>query len=266
MSRSLTLSTLVAAAVALGACATSPEGHMQLHLIPSKQMDSLGVQSFEQTKAETPISKDAATNRYIKCIADAIIPVLDRDNDPSQWEVVVLEDPQANAFALPGRKIGVYTGLLQYAVNQDQVAAVIGHEVGHVIAQHGNARISGQLAAEAGLALAAVALGQDNQKNALLMAGLGLGVQYGVILPFSRSHESEADVIGLDLMARAGFDPGESIPLWQNMAKAGASPPEFLSTHPSGSTRIKDLGARLPRARELEQQAHVAGRRPNCTR
>ena len=178
---------------------------------------------------------------------------------------MVFEDDQANAFALPGYKIGVYTGLLKYAKNQDQLAAVMGHEVAHVIAEHGNERVSNQMATQAGLSIAAVLLGTEPDDNtALIMAGLGLGAQYGVILPFSRSHESEADLIGLDLMARAGFNPQESVTLWQNMSQSGLSPPEFMSTHPSSDTRIEQLRERIPQVQPAYQQAVKNGQRANC--
>ena len=251
----------------LASCATSPEGRSQLKLLPEDQINSMGEQSYEQIKQQTAETKDPKLTAYIQCIANAIIPQLDEDNNPAQWEVRVFADDQANAFALPGNKIGVYEGLLKYAVNQHQVATVMGHELAHVIAQHGNERVSEQLAAQAGLTIAAVALGSsstsdDNKK--LILAGLGLGVQYGVILPFSRTHESEADLIGLDLMARSGFDPRESVKLWENMAKAGAQPPEFLSTHPSSATRIKDLDERMPRALDAYNKARAQNRRPDC--
>jgi predicted Zn-dependent protease len=254
-------------ALAITSCATSPEGRSQLRLLPEDQINSMGVQSFEQIKQQTAETKDPKIKAYIQCIANAIIPQLDEDNQPALWEVRVFADDQANAFALPGNKIGVYEGLLKYAVNQHQVATVMGHELAHVIAQHGNERVSDQLAAQTGLAIAAVALGSsstsdDNKK--LILAGLGLGVQYGVILPFSRTHESEADLIGLDLMARSGFDPRESVKLWQNMATAGAQPPEFLSTHPSSSTRIKDLNERMPRALDAYNKARAQNRKPDC--
>lgn len=251
----------------LSSCATSPEGRSQLKLLPEDQIDSMGVQSFEQIKKDTPESSDANTRNYVQCIADAIIPQLEKDNNPATWEVRVFADDQANAFALPGNKIGVYEGLLKYAVNQHQVAAVMGHELAHVLAQHSNERVSEQLAAQAGMSIAAIALGtssaSDDQK-ALILAGLGIGVQYGVILPFSRTHESEADLIGLDLMAKSGFDPRESVKLWQNMAKAGGQAPEFLSTHPSSTTRIKDLNARMSRALGLYNQAQAQNRKPSC--
>ncbi len=246
-------------------CATSPEGRNQLKLIPDEQMDAMGAQSFEQIKQQTPITKDQSIQQYVLCIANKIIPQVTQNPDPKQWEVQVFEDEQANAFALPGYKIGVYTGLLKYAKNQDQLAAVMGHEVAHVIAKHGNERVSNQMATEAGLTIATVILGGTQDENsALILAGLGLGAQYGIILPFSRSHESEADLIGLELMAKAGFDPAQSVPLWQNMSQAGAAPPEFMSTHPSSDTRIKQLQERIPEANIAYQQAVQKGQRANC--
>lgn len=248
-------------------CATSPEGRSQLRLLPEEQISSMGVQSFEQIKEQTPESKDANIRAYVQCIANAIIPQLDQDNDPGLWEVRVFADDQANAFALPGNKIGVYEGLLKYAENQHQLAAVMGHELAHVIAQHGNERVSDQLAAQAGIAIAAIALGSSEASDSnkkLILAGLGLGVQYGVILPFSRTHESEADLIGLELMASSGFNPEESVKLWENMSKAGGQPPEFLSTHPSSTTRIKDLNARMPTALIAYNKAQTQNKKPNC--
>lgn len=246
-------------------CATSPEGRKQLKLIPDDQMDAMGAQSFEQLKQQTPITKDQNIQQYVLCVANKIIPQVAQNPYPEKWEVQVFEDDQANAFALPGYKIGVYTGLLKYAKNQDQLAAVMGHEVAHVIAKHGNERVSNQMATEAGMSIATAILGGTQDENsALILAGLGIGAQYGVILPFSRKHESEADLIGLDLMAKAGFDPAESVTLWQNMSQAGASPPEFMSTHPSSDTRIKQLRERIPNANIAYQQAVNKGQRANC--
>lgn len=251
--------------ILLSSCATSPEGRTQFKLIPDNEMNAMGVQSFEQIKQATPVSKDPAITQYVRCIANTIIPHVAQNPDPSQWEIQVFEDDQANAFALPGYKIGVYTGLLKYAKNQDQLAAVIGHELAHVIAKHGNERVSSQIATQAGMEIAGVLLGsKQDSNNALIMAGLGLGVQFGITLPFSRSHESEADLIGLDLMAKAGFNPEESVHLWENMSRAGNSPPEFMSTHPSGSTRIKQLRERIPKASPYYQQAVSNGKRASC--
>jgi len=258
----ITLSLII---IGLSSCATSPEGRHQFKLIPEDQMNAMGVQSFEQIKQQTPLSKDQNINQYVLCIANTIIPQVKQNPSPQQWEVQVFDDDQANAFALPGYKIGVYTGLLKYAKNQDQLAAVMGHEVAHVIANHGNERVSGQIATQAGLDLASAVLGSSQDPNsAMILAGLGLGVQYGITLPFSRSHESEADLIGLDLMAKAGFNPKESVTLWKNMSQAGASPPEFMSTHPSNETRIKQLKERIPKANIAYQQAVSQGQRAKC--
>lgn len=260
---SLLLITLVTAG--LTSCATSLEGRRQLMLIPSEQMDLMGAQSFEQLKKQTPLTTNKNIRQYVVCIANRIIPHVTQSPDPQQWEVQVFEGEQANAFALPGNKIGVYTGLLQYAKNQDQLAAVMGHEVAHVISGHSNERVSSQMATQAGLSLATIALGaSQSENNGLILAGLGLGAQYGILLPFSRKHESEADLIGLNLIAQAGFDPAESVPLWQNMSQAGAAPPEFLSTHPSNSTRIKQLKGRIPQANVVYQKAVAQGQRANC--
>lgn len=246
-------------------CATSPEGRSQFKLIPSSQMDVMGVQSFEQIKTQTPLTKNKNVQQYVLCIANKIIPNVKQNPNPQQWEVQVFEDEQANAFALPGYKIGVYTGLLKYAKNQDQLAAVMGHEVAHVIAEHGNERVSNQMATQAGLSIATIVLGaSQNENSALILAGLGIGAQYGVVLPFSRKHESEADLIGLDLIAKAGFNPAESVILWQNMSRAGTAPPEFMSTHPSNDSRIKQLKERIPNANIVYQKTVAQGKRANC--
>ncbi len=265
--RRLSVVTISAcAAVLIVSCATSPEGRTQLKLLPDEQVRSMGIASFEDIKKKTPQSKNQNIRDYVQCIADAIIPQLPKENDPRLWEVRVFDDKQVNAFALPGNKIGVYEGLLEYATNQDQVATVIGHELAHVLAEHGNERISDQLAAEVGVALVVSALGGDMSESdkRRVVAGLGLGVQYGIILPFSRAHESEADMIGLDLMAKSGFNPRQSVKLWQNMSKAGDQPPEFLSTHPSGRTRIEQLNERMPQALDAYSRAQAQNRVPDC--
>ena len=152
------------------------------------------------------------------------------------------------------------------ARNQDQLATVLGHEVAHVLAEHGNERVSTAFAAQAGVDLVGKISGSATPTQQQLLGLLGLGAQVGVLLPFSRAQESEADSLGLDLMARAGFDPRESIQLWKNMSDAGGGqPPEFLSTHPSHGTRIEDLTARMPDARVLSEQARAQGRRPACS-
>lgn len=248
----------------LGACTTSPTGRNQILLYSDQQLSQSGVQAFAGMKQQTPISTQAVTNRFVSCIANNIIQQLDKNASPQEWEVVVFESDQVNAFALPGKKIGVYTGLLRVAENQHQVAAVIGHEVGHVIAQHGNERMSQSTLIGVSQEVVNQALRVNNvQQTPAIMSALGLGVQVGLTLPFSRTHESEADIIGLDLMARAGFDPRESVDLWKNMNKAsgGQRPNELLSTHPAPSTRISNLQANMEPALAIYNAVSV---KPNC--
>jgi len=244
----------------LAGCVTSPTGRSQLVLMPDSQIDEMGLQAFTNLKKETTVETGATTNRYVQCVANAVTREVG-----GTWEVVVFKDDDANAFALPGGKIGVYTGLLKVAENQDQLATVIGHEVGHVLARHSNERVSQKFAVEQGLALLNAVASPQSGTGQSLMGLLGVGAQYGVLMPFSRIQESEADILGLDLMAKAGFDPRQSIRLWNNMNRAGGDgPPEFLSTHPSGSTRISDLNKHMPVAVQLQTRARQQGKRPAC--
>jgi predicted Zn-dependent protease len=246
-------------AVCLAACATSPLGRDQLILFPEEQVAQMGAAAFQELKANTAISGDPDATAYVRCVAGAII---ESSAIGGEWEVAVFDGDQVNAFALPGGKIGVYEGLLSVAENQDQLATVIAHEISHVIAQHSNERISTQYAASAGLDLVGAVAGQETPLKRTLFGLLGIGTQVGVLLPFSRSQETEADLLGLDLMAKAGFDPRQSIELWRNMMRsADDSPPEFLSTHPSGETRIEALEERMPAALSLAESATA---KPNC--
>jgi predicted Zn-dependent protease len=254
------LFVLITTLVLLSACATSPTGRSQLVLMPESEINQMGLQAFTTIKKETRIDRSTVTNRYVQCVAQAITREVG-----GSWEVVVFNDSDANAFALPGGKIGVYTGLLKVAENQDQLATVIGHEVAHVLARHSNERVSQKFAVEQGLSLISAIANPQSGTGQTLMGLLGVGAQYGVLMPYSRIQESEADILGLDLMARAGFDPRESTRLWINMGRAGGGqPPEFLSTHPSHSTRISDLNAHMPVALQLQSRARQQGKRPVC--
>lgn len=246
------------------ACATSPTGRRQIMVLPEQQVDSMGLTAFDELKKKTPQLKDPARVDYARCVANSILRAMEGEN-PANWEVAVFDDDQVNAFALPGGRIGIYRGLLQTAVNQHQLATVIGHEIGHVRARHANERVSTGMVAEGGLQIVQILAGDPSPRKNQLFAALGLGTQVGVLLPFSRAQESEADILGLRLMANAGFDPRESIPLWENMQKANSNkPPEFLSTHPSGDTRIRTLSAQMPEALASYEKARKAGRRPAC--
>ena len=248
--------------LALSACSTSSTGRNQVSLYSEAELNHMGITSFEQMKKEIPISKDKATNDFVLCVANAITANVPKFAHQGEWEVVVFDSAQVNAFALPGGKIGVYTGILQVTENQHQLAAIIGHEVGHVLEHHSNERLSANKISNMGMAVAAIALGASDVDNkGLWVAGLGIGIQYGVIMPYSRSHESEADIVGQDLMAKSGFKPQASIKLWQNMASLSKeSPPEFMSTHPSNKTRIKQLTAHLPKSKAFYKRSNT----PNC--
>ncbi|MBL4817462.1 MAG: Zn-dependent protease [Shewanella sp.] len=230
-------------ALILSGCAThqSPTGRSQTLLFSSHEINQMGDQSFEQIKKQERLSTDSKLVNYVDCVANRVTRVL--PDKSLKWDVIVFESEQVNAFALPGGHIGVYTGLLNVAENEDQLATVIGHEVAHVLANHSNEQVSRAQMTGLGMQLADVALGAGGVSNKdLYMAALGLGTQVGFILPYGREQESEADIMGVELMARAGFDPRQSMLLWQNMAKAGGEQgPELLSTHPSHSHRIDDL-------------------------
>ncbi|EDY85421.1 peptidase M48, Ste24p [gamma proteobacterium HTCC5015] len=226
-------------------------------------MQQMGATSYQQIKQSRTLSNNARDQRYVRCVASAITDAMGGGN----WEVNLFADDTANAFALPGGKIGVHTGLLDVAQTPDQLAAVLGHEVGHVIAHHSNERMSIQFATQTGGQLLQALSGEPSPEKQLLFAALGIGAQVGVQLPFSRKHESESDLIGLELMAKAGFDPRASVTLWQNMAKQGGEkPPEFLSTHPSNETRIQELSQNMNKALPLYRKAKQSGETPNCQR
>ncbi|WP_411990844.1 M48 family metallopeptidase [Agarivorans sp. DSG3-1] len=269
MNKTLKTAVVTVSLAALLSCSASPTGRKRVLLYDDSKMSALGAQSFDEIKKQEKIYNDKATNDYVACVSNAVTAEIPGHYGDEDWEVVVFDSEQVNAFALPGAHIGVYTGLIQVAETPDQLATVIGHEIAHVLAEHSNERLSQNQIAGIGTAVAAVAIGvsDDVKHKGAAMAALGLGVQYGVLLPYGRTQESEADVMGLDLMASAGFDPQASVTLWQNMAKAGGgSIPEFLSTHPSNKTRIADLEARMSRATQLEKQAIAQGKVPQCKR
>jgi len=259
MNTTLKLS-LLSTTILLSACiTTSPTGRNQVLLFDGSEMAQLGVQSFEEMKKTIPISSDKKTNTYVQCVSQAITDTLGKQPDFAQWEVVVFDSEQVNAFALPGGKIGVYTGLLAVATNQDQLATVIGHEIAHVQANHSNERLSTSQLTGVGTEIGKV-FSNGSEYQEIGMAALGLGLQYGVTMPYGRAQESESDILGLQLMNKAGFDPTQSVQLWKNMATAsgGNEPQEFLSTHPSHSTRIANLQQAL---KKLPKSTQVS---PNC--
>ena len=243
--------------VLLAGCDETPTGRSQLALVPHNMMAQMGEDTFEQLLDSQPISHDAAVNSLVQCVAQRVVTAAEAsypDLDfPEAWEVVVFEEPSPNAFALPGGRIGVHSGLLDVAETPAQLATVIGHEVSHVLADHGNERLTQQLGIKAVLMLVGL-MGEGDMGHQQLMQALGIGAQLGISLPFSRTHEEEADLMGLAIMARAGFDPQQSVVLWRNMAAAGGGqPPEFLSTHPAHASRIKALQQGLEEATAIYQ-------------
>ncbi|MGB7757449.1 MAG: M48 family metallopeptidase [Salinisphaera sp.] len=266
MTRSMNrLLVIILFTAVLAGCATSPTGRNQLKLFGSQKMAAMGDQSYAQLKQKTPVDHNTADNRFVECVANAItsVPRVDQAVD-GPWHVTVFKSKEINAFALPGGNIGVYSGLLPVTRNGSQLAAVIGHEVGHVLAGHPNERMSEQYATQGGLSVLSAFLGgASSGSSQAIMSALGVGAQVGILLPFSRAQESEADLIGLELMARAGFDPRQSVQLWQNMTAAtkGQQPNQFLSTHPSNDNRIQALQAHMNQAMQLYERA---GHHPSC--
>ncbi|MCK7592070.1 M48 family metallopeptidase [Pseudomarimonas salicorniae] len=268
MSASRLLAALGLAA-AVAACTNTPSGRSQLLLVSDSQMNQMGATAFAQMKANDKLSVVPEKSVYAQCIVNALVAELPDEWRRLQWEAQAFAIAEPNAFALPGGKVGINTGLLRVATDQDQLAAVLAHEVAHVTYRHAGERVSQQQLAQTGMALANAYAGRNASPNEtkLLMAAMGAGVQVGVLLPFSRAHESEADIAGQALMARAGFDPAAAVTLWQNMREASGKqgrPPQILSTHPDPGRRIEALQANVSKLQPVVQQARAAGKRPSC--
>lgn len=239
----------------LSACVVNRlTGKRSFVLVSDDVMNQLGAQSYQDVKAKSQISSNP---RWTEISRRAALRVAKASEENFNWEFTLVESKEANAFALPGGKIMVYTGILPPAQNEAALAFVLGHEVGHAIARHGAQRISQGLIAEGALVAADLMLARENPNRDLIMAGLGLGAEVGVMLPFSRAHESEADYMGIIYMARAGYDPAEAAKFWTRMGQGQVKPPEFLSTHPSDDRRARDLLAVLPTAQDIYLKAPV---------
>jgi len=245
-------------------------GHKSMIDTSIEEEAALGLQAYQQVLTQEPVldaSSDAS--RQIKAIAQRlearandVEDYLAAENgttpkhiaDSFQWDVSVIQSQEANAFCLPGGKMAVYTGLIPIAQNQDAMAVVMGHEISHALLRHGSQRMAQQKLVQIGQMAAGVAIGNmDPQQQQMVMSALGAGTQYGVLLPFSRDHESQADEVGLMLAAAACFNPHEAIPLWQRMSAQsnGQRPPEFASTHPDPANRIEHLQALMPKAEKI---------------
>jgi predicted Zn-dependent protease len=247
-------------------------GRKSLNLIPNAQLNQMSLAEYRQFLTENkPMSsgKDLdlvrrvgndiklATEVYYKSKG------LQKDLKDFAWEFNVVDDPTVNAFCMPGGKVVVYTGILKVTQNEDALAVVMGHEIAHALANHGNERVSQGLVAQLGMTTLDLGLAmtkQPAQTRNLILQAAGAGTQVGVLLPFSRKHESEADEIGLYLMAMAGYNPSEAAPFWARMTKAGGSrPPAFLSTHPDPSKRSEKLKSLVPKAKAYGNRYPATG-------
>jgi predicted Zn-dependent protease len=265
--RQLLLAGTIAALVAGCATSTSPTGRTQrVGAVSQAELNQLGAEAFAQAKASNRQSGDARQNAYVRCVVNAVTRQLPAEWQ-AQWDVALFADESPNAFALPGGKVGVNTGIFKVARNQDQLAAVIAHEIGHVVSRHHDERITRQLGTQAGLGILGALVGSQYGQGAAQAANQigGAAAQGLFLLPNNREQEGEADVVGQQLMASAGFDPRQAVNLWENMIEVGGSRgPEWLSTHPDPRSRLQELGNRATGLTPTYQQARSAGRTPNC--
>lgn len=262
------ISILFLAILASG-CTTSPTGRSQMTMKSDSELEAQASREFAKLRAEAPLVTDRATIDFVACVATAIVESLQGPEAKLNWELAVIDSKEQNAFVMPGGKIAVFDGILSVATNQNELATVLGHEVAHVTAHHANERASRGEITDVGVYIAAIVLGGGHRGvTHTAYEGLHAGTQLGIFLPHTRAQESEADVLGLEYMARAGFDPRESVELWKKMQKEHKDdePPEFLSTHPSSETRIESLVSQYPKALVLFNEARAAGKNPNCTR
>ncbi|MBI2399534.1 MAG: M48 family metallopeptidase [Deltaproteobacteria bacterium] len=231
-------------------CSTVPyTERQQIMMVSEGQESQIGATLFNEVKQESKLSGDARINSMVSEVGRRIAAAADKPD--YKWEFVVIEDKSVNAFALPGGKVAFNTGIIPICQDEAGIAAVMGHEVAHALARHGSERMSQQQALSiGGVALMAAVSGRSPAVREGVMQAYGLGSQVGVLLPYSRKHELEADRIGMILMAKAGYDPRQAVSFWERMLarKEGSAPPQFLSTHPSDQKRIEELKSFLPEA------------------
>jgi predicted Zn-dependent protease len=263
------LAIVAAGFIFVRGCQEGPFGRRQVVGLTAQQEAKLGYQSFQQVLSQergNVLPEDAPSSEAVSEVGRRLatastnpdfLRMIKLPMQKFDWEFRVVQSPQVNAFCLPGGKVVVYTGILPVCRDYDGLSTVMGHEIGHALAHHGAERIAQkQLVNIAQMAAVSSLSDRSPQERVRIMALLGVGAQFGVLLPFSRSHESEADHIGLLLMATAGYDPRSAIGFWQRMEKAGSSQRlEFTSTHPSHQTRIRDIQGWLPQALALYQRS-----------
>jgi predicted Zn-dependent protease len=249
--------------LAVSACSTVPvTGRRQLNLIPASTINSMSFQNYQQFLSEHKVIRDTDDARMVERVGGNIQSAVERYLTQQRmsdelkgyaWEFNLVEDKQVNAWCMPGGKVVVYSGILPVTQDETGLAVVMGHEIAHAIAHHGSERMSQGLLAEfGGVAISELLRNQPAAAQNLFMSAYGIGANVGVLLPFSRRQESEADHLGLIFMAMAGYDPHQAVDFWQRMSKQneGSAPPEFLSTHPADQTRIRDIEKLVPEAME----------------
>ena len=241
-------------------------GRQQFNIVPDSLMNSMSFQSYGEFLSEHKLSGNAEQTQMVKQVGSRIQTAVERyclENYCSErlegyeWEFNLIEDPNVNAWCMPGGKVVIYTGILPITQNETGLAVVMGHEIAHAFAKHGAERMTqGLIVQMGGMALSKAMETRSAQTKELFMQSYGVGAQVGVLFPFSKLHENEADRLGLIFMAMAGYDPSEAVVFWQRMAaeKKGAQPPEFLSTHPADATRIQNLKELIPEAMQYYRQ------------
>jgi len=257
----LTSAILVSGVIYTACKSVAVTGRKQLSLIPESQMIAMANDQYAQVIQQGPLSTNAAQTAMIKRVGNTIKTAVEKymaeqgrskDLEGYNWEFNLIQnDSTVNAWCMPGGKVAFYTGILPVCIDEAGVAVVMGHEVAHAIARHGNERMSQEMVAQTGGQVGSIALSSKSPATqSIFQQAYGVGAQLGVILPYSRKHESEADQMGLVFMAMAGYDPNQAVAFWERMkaASGGQAPPEFMSTHPANERRIADLKAYLPEA------------------
>ena len=254
--------TIVLAALMLAGCGNVPlTGRRQILLVSDQEVYQAGLVQYKEYLSTATLSSNAEKTRLVKKVGQDLASATEKylkangyasEINNLSWEFNLVKDSQVNAFCMPGGKIVVYEGLLTVAQNADELAVVLGHEIAHAVAKHSNERMSQQILSQYGMAILSEALSEKSaaiQSTAITV--FGLGAQYGLILPYSRKHEYEADYMGLVFMEIAGYDSQSAIGFWTKMASGGQSAPEFMSTHPSDSKRIAQIRQRIPEAQAV---------------
>lgn len=263
--RSLTILPLIIAAIFAAyqyfsaEKVTNPEtGRAMRVAMSTDQEQALGLQSYQEVLSQSEVVTSGREYEVVRNVAARLASAVGGAADGFDWQVSLIKSPQANAFCLPGGKIAVYTGILPLAQNEAGLAAVMGHEMAHAVARHGSQRLLRTNLAQTVMMGAQFSFSDmDWNQRRMVLAALGAGAQYGVLLPFSRGHETEADEMGLIYMARAGYNPEAAVAFWERMqAQGGSQPPEFASTHPAHETRIQHLREVMPKA-QAEYAKHA---------